>query len=86
MKALDKAGKSQKKKDVLKRILANMTMGNDMSSLFQQVIQCIAIPGIEVRKMIYLYIIHYAKSLPDLTILAVNILIKVINHCICFIP
>ncbi|KAJ1504143.1 hypothetical protein HMI54_014830 [Coelomomyces lativittatus] len=53
-----------------------MTMGNDMSSLFNHVIQCAAIQDAEVKKLIYLYLINYAKSLPDLATLAVNLLVK----------
>ncbi|KAJ1510700.1 hypothetical protein HMI55_006891, partial [Coelomomyces lativittatus] len=76
LRALDRSGKPHKKKDVLKRIVANMTMGNDMSSLFNHVIQCAAIQDAEVKKLIYLYLINYAKSLPDLATLAVNLLVK----------
>ncbi|KNE69059.1 hypothetical protein AMAG_13930 [Allomyces macrogynus ATCC 38327] len=72
----DKAGKGAKKKEILKRVIANMTMGTDMSSLFHQVIQCAALPGIDVKKMIYLYLINYAKQVPDLCTLAVNLLLK----------
>ncbi|KAI9188754.1 hypothetical protein H9P43_000176 [Blastocladiella emersonii ATCC 22665] len=75
-KAIDKTGKHAKKKDVLKRVIAGMTMGTDMSSLCHHVILCASLPGVDVKKMIYLYIVQYAKSLPDLATLAVNLLFK----------
>lgn len=39
-----------KRRNVLKKILANMTMGNDMSALFLQVVQCMNIPVLEIKK------------------------------------
>ncbi|KAI9223078.1 adaptin N terminal region-domain-containing protein [Blastocladiella britannica] len=76
LKALDKANKPAKKKDVLKRIIANMTMGADMSSLAHHVIQCSVLPGNDTKKLIHLYLVHYAGQVPDLATLAVNLLIK----------
>jgi AP-1 complex subunit beta-1 len=34
-----------------------------------------------VKKLVYLYLINYAKSNPDLTIMAVNAFVKVILSC-----
>ncbi|KAF7793028.1 hypothetical protein EIP86_004133 [Pleurotus ostreatoroseus] len=42
--------KFTKRKTVLKKIVANITMGNDMSPLFVDVIQCLGIPLIEIKK------------------------------------
>lgn len=55
-----------RKKTVLKKIIANATMGNDMSALFTDVVQCINIQVLEIKKMVYLYLINYARSKPDL--------------------
>ncbi|KAI9225367.1 MAG: adaptin N terminal region-domain-containing protein [Piptocephalis tieghemiana] len=57
--------KHSKKKAVLKRIVANMTMGNDMSQLFPDVLACIGTPSIEVKKMVYLFLINYARARPE---------------------
>ncbi|KAI5452117.1 hypothetical protein NCC49_001055 [Naganishia albida] len=54
-----------KKKTVLKKIVANMTMGNDMAPLFPDMIQCMAIQVLEIKKMVYLYLINYARSKSD---------------------
>ena len=35
--------------------------------------------NLELKKLIYLYLINYAKSRPELTILAVNTFIKVLS-------
>ncbi|PWN52662.1 Adaptor protein complex beta subunit [Violaceomyces palustris] len=55
-----------KKKSVLKKIIANATMGNDMSGLFGDVVMCMNIQVLEIKKMVYLYLINYGKAKPDL--------------------
>lgn len=47
-------------------------MGNDMSSLYPDVIACMAIPVLEVKKMVYLFLINYAKSKPEMALDAIN--------------
>lgn len=54
-----------KKKIALKKVVANMTMGNDMSPLFPEVIQCMMIQVLEIKKMVYLYLVNYGRSRPD---------------------
>jgi len=49
-----------------------MTIGKDVSALFPHMIKCMETTSIELKKLVYLYIINYAKSKPDLTIMAVN--------------
>ncbi|CAJ0890810.1 7907_t:CDS:10 [Entrophospora sp. SA101] len=65
-----------KKKTVLKKIVANMTMGNDMSPLFPDVISCMKIPVLEIKKMVYLYLINYSRTKPDMAVMAIPALIK----------
>ena len=69
--------KHAKKRVALKKVVANMTMGNDMSPLFSDVVACMQIPILEIKKMVYLFLIHYSKSKPDLAALAINSFIKV---------
>ncbi len=64
--------KLEKKVNALKKIIASMTLGKDVSSLFPDVLKVLATPNIELKKLVYLYIINYSKSQPDLAILAVN--------------
>ncbi|KAJ3296160.1 AP-1 complex subunit beta-1 [Rhizoclosmatium sp. JEL0117] len=64
--------KHTKKRIVLKKIVANMTMGNDMSPLFADVVAVMQAPMLEVKKMAYLYIVSYARSKPDLAKLTIS--------------
>ena len=56
-----------------------MTRGKDVSMLFTDVVKNMATTDLELKKLIYLYIINYAKSHPDLAILAINTFRKVIQ-------
>ncbi|KAJ2679741.1 hypothetical protein GGI25_001192 [Coemansia spiralis] len=62
----------QLKKVAMKKVVANMTMGNDMSPLYKEVIACMGIPDIDVKKMVYLFLINYARARAEIANLAVN--------------
>ena len=64
--------KLENQKDAMKQIIASMTVGRDVSQLFPDVVKCMRTPSLELKKLIYLYIINYSSAKPDLTILAVN--------------
>ena len=72
-----KDAKHSKKKTVMKKIVANMTMGNDMSPLFPDIINVMNVPILEIKKMVYLYLINYARSKPDMAISAIPTFMKV---------
>ncbi|KAJ1720990.1 hypothetical protein LPJ53_004423 [Coemansia erecta] len=64
--------RGQRKKVAMKKVVANMTMGNDMSQLYQEVIACMSIPDLEVKKMVYLFLINYARARAEIANMAVN--------------
>jgi AP-1 complex subunit beta-1 len=66
------SAKPEKKKEAIKQVIAAMTIGKDVSSLFPHVIKSMETANLDLKKLVYLYIINYAKSQPDLAILAVN--------------
>jgi len=66
----------QRKKDAVKKVIAAMTVGKDVSMLFPDVVNCIQTDNLELKKLVYLYLINYAKSQPDLAIMAVNTFVK----------
>eukprot|EP00004_Rigifila_ramosa_P009952 TRINITY_DN21735_c0_g1_i1.p1 TRINITY_DN21735_c0_g1~~TRINITY_DN21735_c0_g1_i1.p1 ORF type:complete len:913 (-),score=280.20 TRINITY_DN21735_c0_g1_i1:52-2631(-) len=53
-----------------------MTVGKDVSTLFTDVVNCMQTDNLELKKLVYLYVMNYAKSQPDLAILAVNTFVK----------
>jgi len=68
-----------RKRDAVKKVIANMTIGKDVSTLFTDVINCIQTDNLELKKLVYLYLINYAKTQPDLALLAVNTFVKDAN-------
>ena len=64
--------KAEDRREAAKQVIAMMTIGKDVSSLFPHMVKCMETTSIELKKLVYLYIINYAKNKPDLTIMAVN--------------
>lgn len=46
------------------------------SSLFPDVVNCMQTDNLELKKLVYLYLMNYAKSQPDMAIMAVNSFVK----------
>ncbi len=65
-----------KKREVIKRVIAYMTLGIDVSKLFSEMIMASASKDHVVKKMVYLYITTYATANPELSLLAINTLQK----------
>jgi AP-1 complex subunit beta-1 len=81
-----------KRKDAIKRTIASMTVGKgvflsieqqtltiayeDVSGLFPDVLKNMQTDDLEQKKLVYLYLMNYAKTQPELVILAVNTFVK----------
>jgi AP-1 complex subunit beta-1 len=63
--------KPEDRKEAAKQVIAMMTIGKDVSSLFPHMVKCMETTSMELKKLVYLYIINYAKSKPDLMVMAV---------------
>lgn len=62
----------EKKKEALKKVIQAMTVGSDVSTLFADVVNCMHTNNLDLKKLVYLYVINYAKAQPDLAILAIH--------------
>lgn len=74
---LNSGGKKDKnysaKKIALKKIVANMTMSNnDMVALFPDVIECMNLPSLEIKKM-YVRILEGPRRAPTVSIDALTL-------------
>lgn len=81
---LNSGGKKDKnfsaKKTALKKIVANMTMSNnDMVALFPDIVGCMHIPSLEIKKMCFLYLVNYARIKPDIALKALPIIQEDMN-------
>ena len=60
-----------------RKLMHIFTYASFYSSLFADVVNCMQTDNLELKKLVYLYLMNYAKSQPDLAILAVNTFSKV---------
>ena len=72
------SAKSEIKKEALRKVIAYMTLGKDVSPLFQSVIKCVDVNNIEIKKLVYLYFINNCQTRRDDAIMIVNLFRKVI--------
>lgn len=64
----------RRKRDIIKKVIAYMTLGIDVSRLFTDMIMAIETKDIVVKKMVYLYLCNYAHKQPDMAIMCINTL------------
>ncbi|KAG9095585.1 AP-3 complex subunit beta [Ceratobasidium sp. 370] len=60
------------KLDAMKRLIALVSKGRNVSEFFAQVVLNVASHNLEIRKLVYIYLIRHAASEPDLTLLSIN--------------
>jgi len=60
------------KREVLRKVIAYMTLGYDVSSLFSEIVMICSTRDLISKKMCYLYLSKYANSNPELTTLVIN--------------
>jgi len=68
--------KKEKRREAVKKVIASMTVGKDVSTLFPDVLNCMQTDNLELKKLVYLYLMNYAKNQPDMAIMAVNTFVK----------
>lgn len=58
--------------EALKRLLALIAQGCNISNFFPQVVKNVASQSMEVKKLVYLYLLHYAEKRPNEALLSIN--------------
>ncbi|WVQ93440.1 hypothetical protein IAU59_000514 [Kwoniella sp. CBS 9459] len=56
----------------MKRIIAGMSKGRDMEPFFAQVVKNVVSQSIEIRKLVYIYLLRFASTNSDLLLLSIN--------------
>ncbi|KAJ6249649.1 ap-1 complex subunit beta-1 [Anaeramoeba flamelloides] len=64
------------KKESIKQVIAYMTVGKDVSGLFTDVLNCLETKDLEIKKLVYLYLMKYASKKSEQAILVVNTLVQ----------
>ncbi|KAF8169768.1 adaptin N terminal region-domain-containing protein [Pholiota molesta] len=70
-KQLDSSS-DREKLDAMKRLVALISKGRNASEYFAQVVKNVASPNLEIRKLVYIYLLRYAEQEPDLALLSIN--------------
>ncbi|CAJ1454115.1 unnamed protein product [Effrenium voratum] len=63
---------TERKIDAMKRILAAVSVGRDASALFPDVVKNVSFSSIELKKLIYIYLVQYAENNRELALLSIN--------------
>lgn len=66
----------KRKRDIIKKVIAYMTLGIDVSRLFSEMMMAIETRDLVIKKMVYLYLCNYAKTHPELAQMCTNTLQK----------
>mmetsp|Transcript_2083 Transcript_2083/g.6328 ORF Transcript_2083/g.6328 Transcript_2083/m.6328 type:complete len:832 (+) Transcript_2083:69-2564(+) len=64
----------KRKRDVIKKVIAYMTLGIDVSRLFTEMVMSIETRDLVVKKMVYHYLSTYAHEKPEMGIMCINTL------------
>ncbi|KAN0120918.1 Adaptin N terminal region domain containing protein [Russula decolorans] len=72
IKAQLDSGSEREKLEAMKRLIAMISKGRNVSEYFAQVVKNVASPSLEVRKLVYIYLLRYAEAEPDLALLSIN--------------
>ncbi|KAM3477095.1 hypothetical protein MY8738_006590 [Beauveria namnaoensis] len=60
----------------LRRVVAMMYRNQKTLPFFSSVVKNVASPNIEIKKLVYIYLIHHAEQEPDLALLSINTIQK----------
>ncbi|KAF4991349.1 hypothetical protein FDECE_14070 [Fusarium decemcellulare] len=70
---------SRNERDVLeglRRVIAMMYRNHKTLPFFSSVVKNVASPNLEIKKLVYIYLIHHAEQEPDLALLSINTIQK----------
>lgn len=70
----------QRKREAIKKVIAYMTLGIDVSRLFPEMVICVETKDLVVKKMVYLYLVKYAQEHADLALMCINTLHRDCNN------
>ncbi|KAI5985981.1 adaptin N terminal region-domain-containing protein, partial [Pisolithus albus] len=65
-------GSDRERLEAMKRLIALTSKGRNMSNYFPQVVKNVASQDLEIRKLVYIYLLRYAEHEPDLALLSIN--------------
>ncbi|KAK4534437.1 hypothetical protein CDCA_CDCA01G0462 [Cyanidium caldarium] len=73
-------GGAHEKLDAMKRLLALISMGRDVCAFFPAVVKNVGATDERLKRLVYIYLQHYASRQPDVALLSVNAFQKDLAH------
>ncbi|KAI1779655.1 ARM repeat-containing protein [Hypoxylon cercidicola] len=62
--------------DGLRRVISMMYRQQKILPFFSSIVKNVASPNIEIKKLVYIYLIHHAEQEPDMALLSINTIQK----------
>uniref|UniRef100_A0A672UHA5 AP-3 complex subunit beta n=1 Tax=Strigops habroptila TaxID=2489341 RepID=A0A672UHA5_STRHB len=72
LKQMLESSKDSAKLDAMKRIVGMVAKGKNASELFPAVVKNVASKNIEIKKLVYVYLMRYAEEQQDLALLSIS--------------
>ncbi|XP_054434489.1 AP-3 complex subunit beta-1 [Pteronotus mesoamericanus] len=72
LKQMLESNKDSAKLDAMKRIVGMIAKGRNASELFPAVVKNVASKNIEIKKLVYVYLVRYAEEQQDLALLSIS--------------
>ncbi|XP_029071461.1 AP-3 complex subunit beta-1 isoform X1 [Monodon monoceros] len=72
LKQMLESNKDSAKLDAMKRIVGMIAKGKNASDLFPAVVKNVASKNIEIKKLVYVYLVRYAEEQQDLALLSIS--------------
>ncbi|CAD6190892.1 unnamed protein product [Caenorhabditis auriculariae] len=72
LKAMLDSNKDNLKVDAMKRIINLIAKGKDVSELFPAVVKNVAAKNVELKKLVFVYLVRYAEEQQDLALLSIS--------------
>ncbi|XP_060091844.1 AP-3 complex subunit beta-1 [Heteronotia binoei] len=72
LKQMLESSKDSSKLDAMKRIVGLIARGKNASELFPAVVKNVASKNIEIKKLVYVYLMRYAEEQQDLALLSIS--------------
>ena len=64
------------RESAVKHVISLMRSGEDVKMLFSSMLSCVRTSDLSLKKLIYLYLVNYAETVPEEAIMAVNTFIQ----------
>ncbi|CAB3410595.1 unnamed protein product [Caenorhabditis bovis] len=72
LKVMLDSNKDNLKVDAMKRIIQLIAKGRDVSELFPAVVKNVAAKNVELKKLVFVYLVRYAEEQQDLALLSIS--------------